>query len=107
MGTEVRTVPTDAHWASHAEKTVHLLPVAVTKIAAEHAKLSPEAVLRSRGLLGLVSSAIEGLRFDSLGVSLLLAVRSVNSMKTSTGLSRLEIDCGRPARHFPPRNYLH
>jgi hypothetical protein len=25
----------------------------------------------------------------------------VNSMKTSTGLSRLEIDCGRPARHSP------
>jgi hypothetical protein len=25
MGTEVRTVPTDAHWASHAEKPVHLL----------------------------------------------------------------------------------
>jgi hypothetical protein len=45
MGTEVRTVPTDAHWASHAEKPVHLLSVAFTKIAAEHAKLSPEAVL--------------------------------------------------------------
>jgi hypothetical protein len=28
-----------------------------------------------------------------------LAVRSVNSMKTSTGLSRLEIDYGRPGRH--------
>jgi hypothetical protein len=56
MGTEVRTVPTDAHWASHAEKPVHLLRV---------------------------------------------AVRSVNSMKTSTGLSRPEIDCGRPARHPP------
>jgi hypothetical protein len=55
---------------------VHLLRVAFTKIAAEHAKLSPEAVLS-------------------------LAVRSVNSMKTSTGLSRLEIDCGRPARHPP------
>jgi hypothetical protein len=76
MGTEVRTVPTDAHWDSHAEKPVHLLRVAFTKIAAEHAKLSPEAVLA-------------------------LAVRSVNSMKTSTGLSRLEIDCGRPARHPP------
>jgi hypothetical protein len=25
MGTEVRTGPTDAHWASHAEKPVHLL----------------------------------------------------------------------------------
>jgi hypothetical protein len=74
MGTEVRTVPTDAHWASHAEKLVHLFRVAFTKIAAENAKLSPEAVLA-------------------------LAVRSVNSMKTSTGLSRLEIDCGRPARH--------
>jgi hypothetical protein len=48
--------------------------VAFTKIAAEYAKLSPEAVLA-------------------------LAVRSVNSMKTSTGLSRLEIDCGLPARH--------
>jgi hypothetical protein len=67
MGTEVRTVPTDAHWASHAEKPVHLLRVAFTKIAAEHAKLSPEAVLA-------------------------LSVRSVNSMKTSTGTSRLEID---------------
>jgi hypothetical protein len=55
---------------------VHLLRVAFTKIAAEHAKLSPEAVLA-------------------------LAVRSVNSMKTSTGMSRLEIDCGRPARHPP------
>jgi hypothetical protein len=75
MGTEVRTVLTDAHWASHAEKPVHLLRVAFTKIATEHAKLSPEAVLA-------------------------LKVRSVNSMKTSTGLSRLEIDCGRPAR--PP-----
>jgi hypothetical protein len=74
MGTEVRTVPMDAHWASHAEKPVHLFRVAFTKIAAEHAKLSLEAV-----------SA--------------LAVRSVNSMKTSTGLSRLEIDCGCPARH--------
>jgi hypothetical protein len=76
METEVRTVPTDAHWASHAEKPVHLLRVAFTKIAAEHAKISPEAVLA-------------------------LAVRSVNSMKTSTGLSRLEIDCGRPAIHPP------
>jgi hypothetical protein len=45
MGTEVRTVPTDAHWASHMEKPVHLLRVAFTKIAAEHAKLSPESVL--------------------------------------------------------------
>jgi hypothetical protein len=53
---------------------VHLLRVACTKIVAEYAKLSPEAVLA-------------------------LAVRSVNSMKTSTGLSRLEINCGRPARH--------
>jgi hypothetical protein len=76
MGTEVRTVPADARWASHAEKPVHLLRVAFTKIAAENAKLSPEAVLA-------------------------LAVRSVNSMKISTGLSRLEIDCGRPARHLP------
>jgi hypothetical protein len=25
MGTEVRTVPTDAHWASHAEKPLPLL----------------------------------------------------------------------------------
>jgi hypothetical protein len=74
--TEVRTVPTDAHWASHAEKPVHLLRVAFTIIAAENAKLSPEAVLA-------------------------LAVRSVNSMKTSTGLSRLEIDCGRPAIQPP------
>jgi hypothetical protein len=32
---------------------------------------------------------------------LALAVRSVNLMKTSTGLSRLEIDCGHPARHPP------
>jgi hypothetical protein len=55
---------------------VHLLRVAFTKIAAEHAKLSPEPVLA-------------------------LAVRSVNAMKTSTGLSRLEIGCGRPARHPP------
>jgi hypothetical protein len=76
MGTEVRTVPTDAHWASHAERPVHLLRVAFTKIAAEHAKISPEPVHE-------------------------LAVRSVNSMKTSTDLSRLEIGCGRPARHPP------
>jgi hypothetical protein len=76
MGTGVRSVPTDAHWASHAEKPVHLLRVAFTKIASENAELSPEAVLA-------------------------LAVRSVNSMKTSTGLSRLKIDCGRPARHPP------
>jgi hypothetical protein len=55
---------------------VHLLRVALTKIAAENAKLSPEAVIA-------------------------LAVRSVNSMKTSTGLSRLEIDFGRPTRHPP------
>jgi hypothetical protein len=27
IGTEVRSVPTDAHWASHAEKPVHLLQV--------------------------------------------------------------------------------
>jgi hypothetical protein len=78
MGTEVRTIPTDAHLASHAEKPVHLLRVAFTKIAAEHAKQSPEAV-----------HALE--------------VRSVNLMKTSTGLSRLEIDCGGPVRH-PPRS---
>jgi hypothetical protein len=63
----------NTHEASHAEKPVHLLRVAFTKIAAEHAKLSPKAMLAS-------------------------AVRSGNSMKTSTGLSRLEIDCGRPAR---------
>jgi hypothetical protein len=74
METEVRTVPTDAHWDSHAEKPVHLRRVAFIKIAAEYAKISPEAVLA-------------------------LAVSSVNSMKTSTGLSRLKIDCGRPARH--------
>jgi hypothetical protein len=74
MGTEVRTVPTDASWASHSEKPLHLLRVSFTKIAAEHEKQFPEAVLA-------------------------LVVRSVNSMKTSTGLSRLEIDCGRPARH--------
>jgi hypothetical protein len=55
---------------------VNLLRVAFTKIAAEHAKLSLEAVLA-------------------------LAVRSAKSMKTSTGLSRLEIDCDRPARHPP------
>jgi hypothetical protein len=30
-----------------------------------------------------------------------LRIYSVNSMKTSTGLSRLEIDCGPPARHPP------
>jgi hypothetical protein len=75
MGTDVRTVPTEAQWASHVEKPVHLLRVAFTKIAAEYPKLSPEAVIA-------------------------LAVRSVNSMKTSTGLSRLKIDCGRPARHL-------
>jgi hypothetical protein len=34
MGTEIRTVPTDAHWTSHAEKPVHLLRVAFIKIAA-------------------------------------------------------------------------
>jgi hypothetical protein len=34
MGTEVRTVPTVAHRASYAEKPVHLLRVAFTKIAA-------------------------------------------------------------------------
>jgi hypothetical protein len=55
---------------------VHLLRVVFTEIAAEYAKQSPEAVLA-------------------------LAERSVNSMKTSTGLSRLKIDCGRPARHPP------
>jgi hypothetical protein len=74
MGTEIRAVPTDAHWASHAEKPLHLLRVAFSKIATEHAKLSFEAVLE-------------------------LAVRSVNSTKTSIGLSRLEIYCGRPARY--------
>jgi hypothetical protein len=76
MGTEVRSVRTDAHWASHAEKPVHLLQVAFTKIAAEYAKQSLDAVL-------------------------VVAVRSVNSINTLTGLSRLEIDCGRPARHPP------
>jgi hypothetical protein len=55
---------------------VHLLRVAFTKIAAEHSKISPEAMLA-------------------------LALRSVKSMNTSTGLSRLEIDCGRPARQPP------
>jgi hypothetical protein len=55
---------------------VHLLREAFTKIAAEHAKLSP-------------------------GAFLALALCSVNSMKTSTGLSRLEIECGRPTRHHP------
>jgi hypothetical protein len=76
MGTEVRTVSTDAHWASHAKKPVNLLRVTFTKIAAEHSKLSLESVLA-------------------------LAERFVNSMKTSTGLSRLAIDCGRPDRHPP------
>jgi hypothetical protein len=74
MGTEVRYVLMDSHWVSHAEKPVHLLRVIFTKIAAEHAKLSPESVLA-------------------------FAVRSLNSIKTSNGLLRLEIDCGRPARH--------
>jgi hypothetical protein len=55
---------------------VHLLGVACTKIAAQNAKISFEAVLA-------------------------LAVHSVNSMKTSTDISRLGIDCGRPARHPP------
>jgi hypothetical protein len=76
MGTEDCTVPTDAHWASNAEKPVHLLRVAFTKIAAENAKLSLDSVLA-------------------------LAVRSVNLMKTSTGLSLLEINYGRPTRHPP------
>jgi integral membrane sensor domain MASE1 len=66
MGTEVRTVPTNAHQFSHAEKPVHLLRVAFAKIAAEHAMLSREDVLA-------------------------LAVHSVNSMKTSTGLSLLRL----------------
>jgi hypothetical protein len=39
--TEVRTVPMDAHWASHAEKPVHVLRVAFTMIAAQRAKISP------------------------------------------------------------------
>jgi hypothetical protein len=76
MGTEVRTVLTDAHWDSHVEKPVHLLLVAFTKISTKHAKLSPEALLA-------------------------LAEHSVNSIKKSNDLSRLEIDCGRPARHPP------
>jgi hypothetical protein len=38
MRKEVRTVLTDAHRASHAEKPVHQLRVAFIKIAAEHAK---------------------------------------------------------------------
>jgi hypothetical protein len=63
MGAEVRTVPSDAHWASHAEKPVHLHRVAYTKIAAEHAKLSPEAVLacsaaRTNVVLRIVMSTI-------------------------------------------------
>jgi hypothetical protein len=45
METEVRTVPTDAHWASHAENPVHHLRAAFIKIAADHAKLSLDAVL--------------------------------------------------------------
>jgi hypothetical protein len=60
---------------------VHLFRIAFTKIAAVNAKLSPEDVLA-------------------------LTVRSVNSMKTLTGLSRLEIDCGRPARHPPQSDEL-
>jgi hypothetical protein len=55
---------------------VHLLRVSFTKISAENANLSTKAVLA-------------------------LAVRSVNSMKTSTGLSRLGDDCGLPAWHPP------
>jgi hypothetical protein len=66
MGTEVCTVPTDAHWVSQVKKPVHLLRVAFTKIAAEHAKLSPESILA-------------------------LSLRSVNSTNKSTGL-RPEID---------------
>jgi hypothetical protein len=46
MGTEVRTFPTDAHWASHAEKSVHLLRMAFIKIAAEYARLFPKLFLR-------------------------------------------------------------
>jgi hypothetical protein len=76
MRNEVRTVPTDSHWTSHAEKPVHLLRAAFTKITAENAKLSPKSVLA-------------------------LAVRFVNSMGTSTGLSRLTFDCGLPARPSP------
>jgi hypothetical protein len=74
IGTEFRTVPTDAHRASNSDKPAYLLRVVFTKVASEHAKLYPEAVFA-------------------------LAVRSVNSMKTWTGLLRLEIDCGRPDRH--------
>jgi hypothetical protein len=43
MGTEVRTVPTDAHWASHAEKPVRLPRVSFTKISAR----ACEAIFRS------------------------------------------------------------
>jgi hypothetical protein len=84
MRTEVFTAPTDAHWASLAEKPVHLLRVAFTKIAAEHAKISLKSVLA-------------------------LAVRSLNSMKTSNSLSRLEIDIVVVQLDTPlwPRNYLH
>jgi hypothetical protein len=76
MGIEFLTVSTDAHWASHPEKPALLLRVAFTKIAVENANLSPGAVFAS-------------------------AVRSVISMKTLTGLSRLKIDCGRPRLDNP------
>jgi hypothetical protein len=83
MGTEVRTVPTDAHWDSHAEKPVNLLRVAFTKIAAKHAKLSLESVLA-------------------------LTVRSANSMKCRLVCRAWRlIAVGGLDTPLCPRNYMH
>jgi hypothetical protein len=45
-GTEVRTVPTDAHWALHAEKPVHLLRVAFSKLPPGMRSYLPKLFLR-------------------------------------------------------------
>jgi hypothetical protein len=46
MGTEVRTVPTEAYWASHAEKPVHLLRVALIKLPPSMRSYLPKLFFR-------------------------------------------------------------
>jgi hypothetical protein len=46
MGIEVRTIPKDAHWASHAEKPVHLLRVAFSKLPPSLRSYLPNLFMR-------------------------------------------------------------
>jgi hypothetical protein len=67
MVTKVRAVPTDAPWNSHADNHVHLLRVSFTKIAAERAKLTPEAYCAFLRMRPLSISCAEGFVVISCG----------------------------------------